>query len=306
MPHVPVLAGPALEYLRVRADGVYVDCTAGAGGHSALIAERLGPGGRVIAIDRDARAVALARARLEGRPQAVVIQGNYGDLVAVVGKMGVEEVDGVLIDAGVSSMQLDDAARGFSFQMDGPLDMRMDPSTGETAAELLARIDEKGLTEMLVDFGDVPKARSIARRIVERREASPLKTTRDLVDVLIEVYHTHGRMPDETRQVFQAVRIAVNGELDSLERGIRAAVDLLKGEGRLVCITFHSGEDRIVKNALREASRETKETYPDGRVRAVTPPKLRLLTKRPITADAAEVRANPRAASARLRAAEKV
>ncbi len=306
MPHVPVLAGPALEYLQVRPEGVYVDCTAGAGGHASLIADRLGPGGRVIAIDRDARAVELARGRLEGRPQAVVIQGNYGDLAAVVGAMGVTEVDGVLIDAGLSSMQLDDPARGFSFQSEGPLDMRMDRSKGETAAELLARVSEQGLTDMLLKFGDVPKARRVARAIVSRRDQGPITTTRDLVDVLIEVYHTKGRVPDETRQVFQAVRIAVNGELESLERGIRAAVDLLKGKGRLVCITFHSGEDRIVKNALRDASKPTHDYFPDGRTRATHPPKLRLLTKRPVEADPDETAANPRAHSARLRAAEKV
>jgi len=306
VPHVPVMAGPALEFLRVRPDGVYVDCTAGAGGHTAMIAERLGPGGRVIAIDRDPRAVQLTRERLRGRPQAVVIQGNYGDLAAVVGEMGVTEVDGVLIDAGLSSMQLDDPERGFSFQMDGPLDMRMNGSTGETAAELLARENVEGLTTMLLDFGDVPKARKVARKIVERRETSPIATTRDLVDVLIEVYHTKGRVPDETRQVFQAVRIAVNGELVSLESGIRSAVNLLKGEGRLVCITFHSGEDRIVKNALRDASKPELELYPDGRTRATHPPKLRLLTKRPVEPTEEETAANPRAHSARLRAAEKI
>jgi 16S rRNA (cytosine1402-N4)-methyltransferase len=257
-------------------------------------------------MDRDPRAVALARERLKTWPQAVVVQGNYGDVAAVVGEMGVAEVDGVLIDAGVSSMQLDDPARGFSFQMDGPLDMRMDTSRGETAAEFLARIDEKGLATMLHEFGDVPRARGVARGIIQRREQAPIKSTRDLVDVLIEVYHTRGRVPEETRQIFQAVRIAVNGELDSLERGIRTAVDLLKGEGRLLCITFHSGEDRIVKNAMREASREKRETYPDGRLRAVTPPKLRLLTKRPVTPDDAELRENPRAHSAKLRVAEKI
>lgn len=295
-----------MEYLQVRADGVYVDCTAGAGGHTAMIADRLGLGGRVIAIDRDERAVALARDRLRGRPQAVVIQGNYGDLAAVVGEMGVTEVDGVLIDAGLSSMQLDDPARGFSFQMDGPLDMRMDSSKGETAAELLARESEQGLTAMLLNFGDVPKARRVARAIVERRELAPIAKTRDLVDVLIEVYHTRGRVPDETRQVFQAVRIAVNSELESLESGIQAAVDLLKGKGRLVCITFHSGEDRIVKNALRDASKPTHDYFPDGRTRATHPPRLRLLTKRPVEATDDETRANPRAHSARLRAAEKL
>jgi 16S rRNA (cytosine1402-N4)-methyltransferase len=285
---------------------VYVDCTAGAGGHTALIAERLGPGGRVIAIDRDPRAVELTRERVKGRPQAVVIQGNYGDLAAVVGEMGVQEVDGVLIDAGLSSVQLDDAARGFSFQVDGPLDMRMDDSSGETAAELLARTSERGLTTMLHEFGDVPKARRVAREIVKRRESKPIARTRDLVDVLIEAYHTGGRVPEETRQVFQAVRIAVNDELGSLERGIRAAIDLLKADGRLICITFHSGEDRVVKNVLRDASRKSHEYHADGRLKATKPPKLRLLTRRPVTPGDEEIRANPRAHSARLRAAERI
>jgi 16S rRNA (cytosine1402-N4)-methyltransferase len=146
----------------------------------------------------------------------------------------------------------------------------------------------------------------VARTIVERRDEAPIEKTRDLVEVLIEAYHTRGRVPDETRQVFQAVRIAVNGELESLQHGIHAAVDLLKGEGRLVCITFHSGEDRIAKNVLRDASKETREYYADGRTRATHPPKLRLLTKRPVEPTPEEIRENPRAHSARLRAAEKI
>jgi 16S rRNA (cytosine1402-N4)-methyltransferase len=184
--------------------------------------------------------------------------------------------------------------------------MRMNDSSGETAAELLSRLDEKGLTKMFQDYGDVPRARSVSRAIVRRREEAPIRTTRDLVDVLIEAYHMRGRAPDETRQVFQAVRIAVNSELESLESAVSAAIDLLKGGGRLVCITFHSGEDRIVKNSMRAAARETPEHHPDGRVRSVAPPRLRLLTRRPVTPANEEIRANPRAHSARLRAAEKL
>jgi 16S rRNA (cytosine1402-N4)-methyltransferase len=305
-PHVPVLAREALEYLAVRKEGTYVDCTAGAGGHTALIAERLGPGGRVVAMDRDPGAVALACERLRAYPGATVVQGNYGDLASVVGALGIEKVDGVLIDAGLSSMQLDDPRRGFSFQQEGPLDMRMDPTQGATAAEYLAAVDERELERVLREYGDVPRARRLARAMIEQREERPIRTTKDLVSVLVEACHTGGKIPDETRTVFQAIRIAVNGELDSLLEGIEAAVNALRQGGRLVCITFHSGEDRIVKNRLREHSRPVRLMHADGRVRGTIPPKLRLLTKRPVTPSAEETRANPRAHSARLRAAERV
>ena len=304
--HVPVLAAEALEYLAVRGDGTYVDCTAGAGGHTALIVERLGPGGRVVAMDRDPSAVALTRERLRACPRATVVQGNYGDLASVLGALGIEAVDGVLIDAGLSSMQLDDARRGFSFQQEGPLDMRMDPTTGRTAAEYLAAVDEEELERVLREYGDVPRARRLARAMIEQREKRPLRTTHDLVSVLVEACHTGGKIPDETRQVFQAVRIAVNGELDSLLEGIEAAVRKLRQGGRLVCITFHSGEDRIVKNAFRNHSRPLRLMHADGRAKGTVPPKLRLLTKRPATPSSAETAANPRAHSARLRAAERV
>ncbi len=304
--HVPVLAIEALEYLDVRADGTYVDCTAGTGGHSSLIAARLGPGGRLFALDRDPVAVGTARARLEGYPWASVMQGNYGELASVAASLGLEAVDGILIDAGVSSMQLDDARRGFTFQQEGPLDMRMDPTQGCTAAEYLAAVDEVELERVLRAYGDVPRARRLARAMIEQRDKRPIHTSQDLVSVLVEACHTGGKVPDETRTVFQAIRIAVNGELDSLTKGIEAAVDLLSQGGRLVCITFHSGEDRIVKNYLREHSRPIRLVHPDGRTRGTVPPKLRLLTKRPVTPSAEETRANPRAHSARLRAAEKI
>lgn len=305
-PHVSVLAAEALEYLAVREDGTYVDCTAGAGGHSALIAARLGPGGRLIAIDRDPTAVSLALEKLGGHPRATVVQGNYGELVTLADSLGIKKVDGVLIDAGLSSMQLDDVRRGFTFQQEGPLDMRMDPTQGRTAADYLAAVDEAELERVLRVYGDVPRARRLARAMIERRGKQPIETTQDLVSVLVEACHTGGKVPDETRQVFQAIRIAVNGELDSLTKGIEAAIELLGQGGRLVCITFHSGEDRIVKNQLRDSSRPMRLTHPDGRVKETIQPKLRLLTKRSVTPSAAEVRANPRAHSARLRAAEKV
>lgn len=306
MPHVPVLAGPALEYLRVREDGVYVDCTAGAGGHTECIAERLGPGGRVLAIDRDPRAVALTRERVARYPQATVRQGNYRELAALVGSVGFASVDGVLIDAGLSSMQLDDPARGFSFQREGPLDMRMDPTTGRTAAEFLATVDERELTRVLREYGDVPRAKTIARAICERRKRAPLETTRDLADVVAEVFDFVTGVPEETRTVFQAIRIAVNDELHALEQGVESAVGVLGTGGRLVCIAFHSGEDRIVKNAMRRHARDTKELYPDGRTKQTHPPTLRILTKRPVTPSNDEIRENPRAHSARLRAAERL
>lgn len=306
MPHVPVLAGPALEYLRVREDGVYVDCTAGAGGHTERIAERLGPGGRVVAIDRDPRAVALARERVSRFPQATVLQGNYGELGALVGSLGFASVDGVLIDAGLSSMQLDDPSRGFTFQQEGPLDMRMDPTTGQTAAEYLATVDQEELTRILKAYGDVPRARAIARAICQRRTSAPLATTSDLADVVAGVFDFVKGTPEETRTVFQAIRIAVNDELRALERGIEAAVSLLNSGGRLVCIAFHSGEDRIVKNTMRRHARAQKELHPDGRVKRTVPPILRILTKRPVQPSAEEIRENPRAHSARLRVAERL
>ena len=305
-PHVSVLAAEALDYLAVRENGVYIDCTAGAGGHSALIAARLGPGGRLVAIDRDSGAVKLALEKLRGHARATVVQGNYGDLASIAIALGIEKVDGVLIDAGLSSMQLDDPRRGFTFQQEGPLDMRMDPTQGRTAADYLAAVDEEELERVLRVYGDVPRSRRLARAMIEQREKQPIRTTHDLVSVLVEACHTGGKIPDETRTIFQAIRIAVNGELDSLTKGVEAAVELLGQGGRLVCITFHSGEDRIVKNQLRDMSRPIRLMHADGRVKGTVPPKLRLLTKQSVTPSAQEIRTNPRAHSARLRAAEKV
>ena len=188
MDHVPVLAGLVLQYLQIREDGVYVDCTAGAGGHSVLIAERLSENGTLIAIDRDPVAVTLTRERVKSFPQVQVLRGNYRDLAARLAERGITELDGVLIDAGVSSMQLDDPERGFSFQETGPLDMRMDPEAGHSAAEYLERVEELELARILRAYGDLRLAKRIANAICRRRGSAPLKTTKDLADVVAEVF----------------------------------------------------------------------------------------------------------------------
>ena len=306
MDHVPVLAGPAFEYLRIQEDGAYVDCTAGAWGHSALIAERLSEKGTLIAIDRDPVAVTLTRERVKSFPQVQVVRGNYQDLAARLAQCGITELDGVLIDAGVSSMQLDDPERGFTFQETGPLDMRMDPEAGASAAEYLERVEESELVRILREYGDLKRAKRIAHAICRRRDAAPLETTKDLADVVAEVFDFVQGTPEETRTVFQAIRIEVNEELQGLESVLHQAIDMLRSGGRLVCITFHSGEDRIAKSVFRAAAQKRRALHPDGRVKEVLPAVVKVLTRKPVRPTREEIRANPRARSAKLRAAEKV
>ncbi len=303
--HIPVLAGPALEWLCVREDGIYVDCTAGGGGHSLLIAQQL-RGGRLLALDRDPVAVRLASERLGAFPSAKLVNARYAELAAVLARERIEGVDGVLIDAGVSSMQLDDPARGFSFQSEGPLDMRMDTTQSTTAASFLATTREEDIERVLRDYGDVRRARSIARAICAARAAKPLETTADLIAAIRKAFPHVDRVPEETRTVFQAIRIAVNNELGELEVGLRAAAEALRPGGRLVVISFHSGEDAIAKRVLRELGTSRDERAPDGRTVGKTRPMLRVLTRKPVVPSTDEVRANPRAHSARLRAAEKL
>ncbi len=303
--HVPVLPGPVLEWLRVRPDGTYVDCTAGFGGHAELICRRL-TSGRLIALDRDPSAVDRVRERLRPFGCAEVIQGNYGGLAEVLSELKVGPVDGVLIDAGVSSMQLDDPRRGFSFQYEGPLDMRQDTTQALTARDFLRTCSEQGLVRVLREYGDVRPAQRIAKSIVRRRETDALHTTFDLRDAVCEALpFVHGA-PEEVRTVFQAVRIAVNDEYRHLEAGIRAGIGALAPEGRIVAISFHSGEDRIVKNVFREQSRAQRTYLADGRVASVLLPRLHVLTPKPVTADEAELAENPRAHSAKLRAAVRI
>ena len=304
-PHVPVMAGAVLEWLDIRPQGVYVDCTAGAGGHAARIAGQL-RGGRLIAIDRDPAAVALCRERLVQFEGVQVLHGNYGHLEELVTAAGAARVDGVLIDAGVSSMQIDTPERGFSFQEDGPLDMRMDSSLPGGAREYLGSITRDALAHDLRRYADVGPAKRIADTLLARRDAARLCTTADLAQAIRDALDFVRGEPDEIRTVFQAIRIAVNDEFRWLERGLNQAIDILNTGGRLVVIAFHSGEDRIVKETIRGAARIQRVLHPDGRLKEALPPRLRVLTPKPVGPSPDEVLMNPRAKSARLRAGEKL
>lgn len=304
--HIPVLAHEVMEYLAVQPGGVYVDGTIGMGGHAALIAEAAGPEGRIIGLDRDPEALEYAAKRLASFKGLTLRHANYGCLKETLAVLGVAQVDGVLIDAGVSSFQLDTPARGFSFQAVGPLDMRMDRSGAyESAAGWLATVSVRELAGILRRFGDVGPAGRIADAIVRRRDAGQLKSTGDLARAVQEGLPFVKNLPEETRTVFQAIRIAVNDEFHWLEEGLRQAIDVLKPGGRLVAIAFHSGEDRIVKTVFREEGRPRRLLFPDGRVRETVPPRIRILNKEPIGPGEEEQIGNPRSKSAKLRAAER-
>jgi len=299
------MAEEAMYWLAVRPDGFYIDGTAGAGGHSALIAAQLAQGS-LLALDRDPSAVALATERLAPFPQARVHRANYAELSKAARELGYGQADGVLIDAGCSSMQIDTASRGFSFQDDGPLDMRMTPDMGESAADLLKRLPVADIETLLRNYGDVGPAGRIAASIKQCAIAGRLERTQDLVKAVQEALPFVSKIPDEVRTVFQAIRIAVNDELAGLRSGVAAAIECLKPGGRLVVIAFHSGEDRVVKQAMRDASRRVRTLTPDGRVQSVAPPRLRILTSGPVGAGEEECQRNPRAKSAKLRAAERL
>jgi 16S rRNA (cytosine1402-N4)-methyltransferase len=298
------MAEEALDWLSIRPEGVYVDGTAGAGGHASLIAERLS-GGRLLALDRDPSAVVLSCERLREFSCATVHHANYADLADVLAAAGIAGVDGVLIDAGCSSMQIDTAERGFSFQENGPLDMRMNPQAGETAAALLRRSSREQVESILREYGDVGPAGRIATAIKEAAHGGRLETTHDLVTAVKAALPFLSEMPDEVRTVFQAIRIAVNDELSGLRQGVDAAINCLNPGGRLVVIAFHSGEDRIVKQVMRDASRKRHTLHPDGRVKATEAARLKVLTPGPAEAGAGECARNPRAKSARLRSGER-
>jgi 16S rRNA (cytosine1402-N4)-methyltransferase len=307
--HRPVLLTPLIESLQPRPGQIAVDATLGAGGVTAALLERVSPGGRVIAIDRDQRAVEAGRLRFSGRGDAIQItQGDFADLEAIVHANGVVAADVVVFDLGISSIQLDDPARGFSFRLDGPLDMRMNPSTGMTAAQLLDSLTVDELASLIRDYGDERFARSIANRIARSRELAPLTTTtqlRELVEQVVPRRFWPKRIHPATR-TFQALRIAVNHELESLERGLQAAISILRPGGRLGVISFHSLEDTIVKNALHVAAQNCVCPPQQPHCTCVHRATLFLLTRKVIRPDAAELASNPRSRSARLRVAEKL
>lgn len=304
--HAPVLLDAALEGLRVMAEGCYVDGTFGRGGHARAILARLGGAGRLYALDRDPDAVAFGRAAFAAEPRLRLEQGSFADLAAFAGRHGIAgRVDGLLLDLGVSSPQLDDPARGFSFQADGPLDMRMDPGSGESAADWLARASEREIAAVLSDLGEERFARRIARAIVQARTSVPLRTTAELAALVARASPARDPHKHPATRTFQAIRIFVNRELEALAQGLDQSLRVLAVGARLVVISFHSLEDRLVKRFMRDRARG--EVLPKGVPVTGRPAggDLRVIGKA-VRANAAEVARNPRARSAVLRVAERV
>ena len=307
--HEPVLLEEVLESLSLKPGGIYVDGTLGGGGHAGGILGATSPDGVLVGIDRDDDALAESRRALEpfGR-RAILVKGNYADLGDILAGLGIDRVDGIVLDLGVSSHQLEAAERGFSFSKPAPLDMRMDREALTTARELVNRADARELQRILRDYGEELMAGRIARAIVERRKAGPIETTDELAGLIASAMPArmrHGRIHPATRS-FQALRIAVNDELTSLARGIASGIDRLKEGGRFAVITFHSLEDRMVKDLFRDASRGCT-CPPDLPVCACGgKPRLRVIARRPIRPGEAEMERNPRARSAKLRTAERI
>jgi len=304
MLHTTVLLREAVDALVTTPDGTYLDGTYGRGGHSGLLLQRLSPRGRLLAIDRDPQAVAAATqgaTRVED-PRFSIHHTSFAHMAETLALQGVSKLHGLLLDLGVSSPQIDDPARGFSFRFDGPLDMRMDPTRGESAADFLARADERQLTEVIRDYGEERFALQVAKALVARRESgNPVRTTGELSDVVARAVKTREAGQNPATRTFQALRIFVNAELEELEQGLNAALDLLLPGGRLVVISFHSLEDRIVKTFI---ARESKHVF-DRRAPFAEPKAMRLKSIARVKPGDDEVRANPRSRSAVMRVAER-
>jgi 16S rRNA (cytosine1402-N4)-methyltransferase len=302
--HRTVLLHEAVDALVTTPDGLYVDGTFGRGGHSRLLLSRLSPRARLIAFDRDPEAVAAATqgtTRVED-PRFSILHANFSQLREALGSMDITTIDGLLLDLGVSSPQIDDPARGFSFRFDAPLDMRMDPTRGESAADFLARADERQLTEVIKDYGEERFARPIAKALVARREGGhPVRTTGDLSQLVARAVRTREAGQDPATRTFQALRIFINAELEALDEGLKTSLDLLAPGARLAVISFHSLEDRRVKAFIARESREVV----DRRVPFAPPKAMRLQAIARIKPSAEEIAANPRARSAILRVAQR-
>jgi 16S rRNA (cytosine1402-N4)-methyltransferase len=300
--HIPVLARPVIDFLGIRAGGIYIDATFGNGGYTRLILET--SGSQVLAIDRDPTAIAAGAALVEASVGRLTLaQGRFSDLDAIAQAHGIAAVDGVVLDVGVSSMQLDDAERGFSFRHDGPLDMRMG-AEGPSAADVIAAASERDLAAVIATLGEERHARAVARAIVRTRREAPIQTTAALADLVGRVVRSRpGEIHPATR-TFQALRILVNDELGELAAALAAAERILKPGGRLAVVAFHSLEDRIVKTFLTERSRIGGGSRHQPEIPR-EPPSFQVLTRRPVIAADAEIAANPRARSAKLRAAER-
>ena len=306
--HETVLLRESVEGILGDLDGIYVDCTLGGGGHSAALADRLSPSGCLVGIDQDPAALQAGRLRLTGvRPTVHVVQGNFREIGAVLDQLGIGQVDGILFDLGVSSHQIDLPQRGFSYMNDGPLDMRMNPEQPLTAQEIVNTYPEKELARVIFEYGEERWARRIAKFIVEARRNRPLTRTFELVEIIAAAIPAAARRqgPHPAKRTFQAIRIEVNGELSILPAALRTAIDRLKPGGKIGVISFHSLEDRIVKNTF--AALLGHCVCPPRAPVCICNPRATLrLPGKPIVPSAAEVEGNPRARSAKLRIAEKV
>lgn len=304
--HKPVLLAEVLTALRIRADGIYLDGTFGRGGHAGEILARLGPDGRLLATDKDPAAVAAAQQRFRGDARFEIVRGSFSMLGSLVAERGWNgKVDGILLDLGVSSPQLDQGERGFSFRAEGPLDMRMDPDSGESVADWLTHAEEGDIVRVLFEYGEERHARRIARAIVRRREAEgPVRTTSELAELIAKASPSHERHKDPATRSFQALRIFINRELEDLDAFLPQTLTMLAPQARLAVISFHSLEDRRVKRFIRDEERgpELPRHLP---VMPAHQPRLRSAGKA-IRAGETELRTNPRARSAVLRVAERM
>lgn len=304
--HKPVMVSEVLEYLRPEKGKVIVDGTLGAGGHAEAILERITPGGRLIGIDRDPSAIALAQARLGAMAEAVSYhRENFRSILSVLGSEGLEEVDGILLDLGVSSMQLEESERGFSFRHDGPLDMRMGPDAVRTAEEIINEDSEDELTQILYRYGEERWARRIAQFIVDARKRRPVRTTGELEQIVKDAVPAGARRGRKhpARKTFQALRIAVNDELENLKEGLEDGIECLAPGGRIVVLTYQSLEDRIVKSTFNSLAKGTDfpPAHPLNELAAIE-----VLTRKPVVPSESEREENPRSRSAKLRAAMRV
>ena len=305
--HVPVLLSEVLNFLRVRREGVYVDCTQGSGGHSEEILSQLEGTGQLIALDRDQEALDRARERLGFHSKNLqVFHQNFKELPTLLSRLGVGAVDGCLLDLGVSSDQLDSPERGFSFRLEGPIDMRMDTRQETTAAQLLNECSAEELAEIFWRYGEEKAARRIATAIVEHRKSSKFCTTTDLAQIVEKVKGRGRHRIHPATRVFQALRIEVNQELVGLEELLQQAISLLAPQGRLVVISFHSLEDRIVKTVFRKAAGKCVCFQPAEFCDCPRVEQVRILTRKPVMPSPREIESNPRARSAKLRAVEKI
>lgn len=303
--HITVLLNEAVDALSVRADGVYVDGTFGRGGHSRLILSRLGDEGRLIVFDKDPQAIEMAEALAAEDARVTVVHGGFADFQTTLDRLGVGQIDGALFDLGISSPQIDDGERGFSFRYDAPLDMRMDPTRGMSAAEWIAAASENDLNEVIKNYGEERFSRQIARAIVAQRAESPIDTTRKLAQLVAQNVRTRERGQDPATRTFQAVRIFINRELEEVEAVLPQVMGRLKEGGRLAVISFHSLEDRIVKQFVKKYSQHPQLPRWAAVKEADLPlPPLKAVGKAVKPGDS-ETAANPRARSAVLRVAER-